>query len=149
MTVTSFRRLKPPSLRPRIPRVQRERWRGSARERGYTSEWDKLRDRYFRANPNCEECERRGFICPADVVDHMEPVTVNGDRRLDETNLDSLCHDHHNGWKRRLEQFVKQTRQVAMLPIWVKQPETRPPGVQITRTGPIEADGTFRSDPGE
>ncbi|MCQ8781709.1 HNH endonuclease [Mangrovibrevibacter kandeliae] len=144
VTVPSFRRAKPQSLRPRAPKQARERFRGSARSRGYTTEWDRLRDDYIRERPSCEECLRRGFLRPAVVVDHMVPIRCDPARRLDASNLDSLCDDHHNGWKRRLEQFAEQTRQVEMLPIWIKQAETRPAGFQITRTGPINADGTFR-----
>lgn len=144
MTVPSFRRSKPPALRAKREEARRERFRGSARLRGYTSEWDRLRDTYVREHPNCEECLRRGYLVPCEVVDHMKPVVDAPESRLEAANLDSLCHDHHNGWKRRLEQFARQTRQIEMLPVWVKQPETRPAGFQIKRTGPINEDGTIR-----
>ena len=144
MTVQSFRRSKPARLIPPGPRHTRQRHRGSSRERGYTGEWDKARDGYIRLHPNCEECLRRGYLRPADVVDHMEPARDRPDRVLDATNFDSLCNEHHNGWKRKLERFARATRQIALLPTWVKRPETRPAGFQITRTGPLRDDGTLR-----
>lgn len=118
-------------------------FRGSARERGYTAQWDSLRNRYIEANPLCEEHLRRGFVFSAEVVDHMIPITDDASGRLDSANLDSLCHDCHNGWKRRLEKFARQTDQVQSLRAWVKQPSLRPGGFQIRRTGPVRDDGSL------
>lgn len=144
MTVPAFRRAKPPKLQPAgagAPR--RELFRGSARERGYTTAWDNLRDDYARSHPFCEECLRRGYLICMAVVDHMKPVVDAGEDRLNPENLDSLCHDCHNGWKRRLETFARKTGQIDLLPVWVKHPDQRPSGFMIQRTGPVQQDGSF------
>jgi 5-methylcytosine-specific restriction endonuclease McrA len=142
VSIPFFRRNTAPPLRPRN-REARETHRGSARERGYTTEWDVLSASYRRAKPFCEECKRRGYLVVCDVVDHMVPIEDDPERRLDEENLDSLCHPCHNGWKRRIEAYARQTGQIDMLPAWIKQPEYRPPGFTIFRTGPVKQDGTI------
>lgn len=77
-----------------------EKRRGNARERGYTTAWDKARSVYLRDHPLCEECLRNGRITPATVVDHIIPH--RGDRKLfwDQTNWQVMCkacHDHKTG----------------------------------------------------
>ena len=143
--VPTFRRLKPPPMKNREAREHRERFRGSARERGYTTEWDHLRNDYIENNPLCEEHLRRGFVLSAEVVDHMIPISEDPSGRLNSANLDSLCHDCHNNWKRRIERFARQTDQTDQLRTWVKNPKLRPGGFQIRRTGPVKEDGTLET----
>ncbi|WP_306049203.1 hypothetical protein [Oceaniradius stylonematis] len=81
---------------------------------------------------------RRGYLHRADVVDHMVPVADAPQLRLDPNNLDGLCHRHHNGWKRRLEDYARKAGLLHMLPMWVKRPETRPAQFKITRFGPMK-----------
>lgn len=64
--------------------------RPDARARGYDWNWKKLRDRFIRKNPLCARCVKRG-----DLVDHVVPVDVAPERRLDETNLQTLCRSCH------------------------------------------------------
>lgn len=68
-----------------------------ATERGYDSDWERLRSRKIRTNPLCEECERQGLVVPAQDVDHIVPFEGRADpKRLDWSNLQSLCRSCHN-----------------------------------------------------
>ncbi|MEM7303395.1 MAG: HNH endonuclease [Pseudomonadota bacterium] len=99
-----------------------------------------VREAYAKSiNHLCEECSRRGYVTPLDDVDHMIPVRLRPDLRLDPENLDGLCRSHHNGFKRRLEKYAERTGQADMLPIWVKQPELRPMRFQIRKYGPMKS----------
>jgi 5-methylcytosine-specific restriction protein A len=75
---------------------ERERWRGSSRERGYTWQWEKARAAWLAEHPLCVECEREGRAVAATVVDHRIPH--RGNQELfwaSETNWQSLCASHH------------------------------------------------------
>lgn len=148
MTIPSFRRSSAPKRETRQRDRKKERWRGSRHERGYDAEWTALAAKYKKAvKGQCEECRRRGYLAFCDVIDHMEPVADNPDRRLDWSNLDALCHAHHNGLKRRIEDFARKTGQVSLLSRWMKFPETRPAQFQIMKRGPLE--GLLDADQGE
>jgi len=41
------------------------------------------------------QCYQDGVIRKADVVDHIVELRDDWSRRLDESNLRSLCHRHH------------------------------------------------------
>jgi len=75
----------------------------SARQRGYTWQWEKARAVFLRSNPVCGMCQEHGLLTPAAVVDHIRPH--RGDQALfwDETNWQSLCTACHNGHKQALE----------------------------------------------
>lgn len=71
--------------------------RGSRHERGYDNQWQRLRDMHLSENPLCEHClQEDETVTVAVDVDHVEPITVAPHRRLDPTNLQSLCRHHHN-----------------------------------------------------
>lgn len=117
----------------------RERWRGSRHDRGYGADWTRIRDAYkSKAHGQCEECRRRGYLTVCDVIDHMIPIEDAPELRLEMSNLDALCHRHHNGWKRRLEEYARKTGAILMLPQWIKFPETRPAHFHITKFGPLK-----------
>ena len=46
--------------------------RGSSRQRGYTTAWQKARAVYLAQHPLCVFCEREGLVTAAVVVDHIE-----------------------------------------------------------------------------
>ena len=69
--------------------------RGSARERGYTTAWDKARAAFLRQHPICEECARQGRLTPATVVDHIVPHRGNRQRFWDRDNWQALCSACH------------------------------------------------------
>lgn len=60
----------------------------------YGSDWRKVRDRYIAEHPTCAW---PGCGQPAEEVDHITPIRVDPSRRLDPTNLRSLCAHHHRG----------------------------------------------------
>lgn len=78
-----------------------DRHRGSARERGYDSRWDKARRTFLSRHPLCVMCEREGRVTAATVVDHIIPH--RGDQKLfwDTGNWQSLCKPHHDRDKQR------------------------------------------------
>lgn len=78
--------------------------RGSARERGYNSRWEKARKTYLMRNPLCIMCKREGRVTAATVVDHIIPH--KGDTALfwdTENNWQPLCAPHHDRDKQREE----------------------------------------------
>lgn len=51
------------------------------------------RARWLRAHPLCVECSKQGRVTAATVPDHIIALTNGGVD--DETNLQSLCAEHH------------------------------------------------------
>lgn len=72
-----------------------DRWRGTAASRGYDGAWKRLRDAHIHAHPLCARCEAQGLLTLATEVDHVQAVEVAPGRRLDRSNLQSLCHPCH------------------------------------------------------
>ncbi len=93
----------PGTLDPDARRAQYERERGSARERGYTAEWDKAAREHRREHPFCVNCARRGLLVIATVTDHIVAHRGNVQLFWDRNNWQSLCDPCHSGWKQRLE----------------------------------------------
>lgn len=138
MSIPSFRRSSAPKREEQPRNRKRERFRGSRQSRGYDADWTKLAAEYRKSvKGQCEECRRRGFLTPADVVDHMIPIADKPEGRLDWDALDALCHVHHNGLKRRIEEYARKTGQIDLIPRWMKFPETRPAQFQILKRGPL------------
>lgn len=69
--------------------------RVSARERGYTTAWDRVSAHYRRVHPLCEVCAARGVVRPATLVHHLDPVVQGGAVLTDESRLVSVCRDCH------------------------------------------------------
>ena len=76
--------------------------RGTRTQRGYGYDWLRLRKRKLKANPFCEECERKaeaeGLVSTvlAEEVHHKVPFKgINDPLRLDWDNLESLCRACH------------------------------------------------------
>jgi len=65
--------------------------RRSRQARGYDRAWFKLRARHLHAFPLCRVCGAKGI-----AVDHIVRLRVAPHRRLDPTNLQTLCHHHHS-----------------------------------------------------
>jgi 5-methylcytosine-specific restriction enzyme A len=47
-------------------------------------------------------CQKRGDIVRAKVVDHIRPISAGGHKR-DPANLQSLCIQHHNATKQKMD----------------------------------------------
>ena len=76
-------------------RWQHGHYRGSAASRGYDRDWQHVRllalqrDKYL-----CQHCLTEGRITSAIDVDHIIPLSAQGNR-LDLSNLQSLCRACH------------------------------------------------------
>lgn len=77
--------------------------RPSAAKRGYDATWQKLRESVLAAEPACRYCQEMGITEPAEHVDHIIPLHVRPDLRLEPTNLQPLCPECHNSVKAREE----------------------------------------------
>lgn len=68
----------------------------TARERGYTSAWDRARADFMRAHPACVGCSSEGRYTRAEHVHHSVPH--RGDMRVfwDRSRWLPLCTEHHN-----------------------------------------------------
>ncbi len=70
--------------------------RGTSAQRGYDSAWRRLRQWYVRQHPFCEDCLKDGIYTTTLIeVDHVVPIDVRPDLRLDSNNLRSRCRRHH------------------------------------------------------
>lgn len=106
---------KPPTYRPNRTRSDGTATPGDRRppdtdrptaaQRGYGSRWQTVRlhvladvhgEVYPHGGPLCRECQKRGLVVEATVVDHHVPH--RGDQMLmwQETNLVSLCKPCHD-----------------------------------------------------
>lgn len=65
--------------------------------------WRKARAAWLAEHPLCEDCQRRGIVAAASVVDHIKPH--RGDLALfwDRANWQALCKPCHDGHKQRAE----------------------------------------------
>lgn len=83
--------------------------RASASERGYDSNWLKLRKWYVAREPLCEDCNALGRVEPVHEVDHVIPITGPDDPlRLDAENLRSRCRSHHSQKTARWDDEIRE-----------------------------------------
>lgn len=61
----------------------------------HTTTWRKCRAAYFQRHPLCEECKRNGEVKQGNVVDHITPIRLGGEK-LEFSNLQTLCTSCHN-----------------------------------------------------
>ncbi len=73
-----------------------ERYRGTAKARGYDKDWRRVRYDVLKANPYCVKCQALNPFSTelAREVDHVVPL-ANGGERLDRANLQPLCRQCH------------------------------------------------------
>ena len=63
----------------------------------HSKEWKSMRNLVmFDHGGLCTQCARLDMTVPADVVDHIIPISVDWDQRLNRDNLQPLCHSCHN-----------------------------------------------------
>src|SRR5690348_3184899 len=76
----------------RCPAHQRdfEHQRGSAKERGYSASWRRLRRAVLAIEPLCRHCAKQGYVTAASELDHVAPMSQGG-ARLDPANVQPLC----------------------------------------------------------
>ena len=90
-----------------------DRYRGTPAERGYDQDWRRLRTAYYRQHPFCEDCLEQGVHTSEHIeVDHVIPIAVRPDLRLQWSNLRSRCRSHHQAKTHRDRQTYGQ-RQTA------------------------------------
>jgi 5-methylcytosine-specific restriction protein A len=92
---------------------QRELWRGSASSRGYDAAWKRIRLQALKRDYHlCQTCLRATppRFNPAVDVDHVIPIRVAPDRRLDLSNLQSICRECHA--KKTAFEKTRQARQL-------------------------------------
>lgn len=77
-------------------RHDKEKRRGTARERGYTRDWERESKDHLRKHPLCVECEKQSLYKPATVVDHKIPHRGNQRLFWDKGNWQSMCKKHHD-----------------------------------------------------
>lgn len=70
------------------------------RQKAYNmSGWRKLRMKYLKEHPLCEECLKRNKVTPADQVHHkrspFKKGEINYELFLDPNNLESICAECH------------------------------------------------------
>ena len=74
---------------------EHDKYRGSARQRGYDSTWEKLRKIVLRENPLCYDCLEIDRVTPSKEVHHIKKVRDYPELRLVKSNLMCLCEYHH------------------------------------------------------
>ena len=60
----------------------------------YGRAWKRIRDRYIKAHPLCEQCQKNGYITPAEEVHHILPLSKGGGNETN--NLMALCKSCHS-----------------------------------------------------
>ena len=70
--------------------------RGSSSSQGYDAEWERIAKRRRQLDYYlCQECLKRGLSTSAKDVDHIIPLHVRIDWRLELGNTQVLCRMHH------------------------------------------------------
>lgn len=92
---------KPKYQRPQESYSERMEKDGQYRKFYKSKAWRDMSYIYRLNNPVCEQCIELGIAAKADVVDHIIEIKDDWSRRLDDSNLKSLCHQHHEIKTRR------------------------------------------------
>jgi len=69
--------------------------RGSARQRGYTRAWERLRAYVLQREPLCRPCQERGIVRPATLVHHLDPIREGNTNLPPLDRLVPLCEACH------------------------------------------------------
>jgi 5-methylcytosine-specific restriction protein A len=97
---------KPPtftSKAQREARADREARRQKSDAKVYDKDWRRLRRDHIQSHPLCVLCREQNIIRAGDHVDHRVPVQVAPERRVDPTNLRTVCHPHHSQLTRNFQ----------------------------------------------
>lgn len=137
--------------------------RGTARERGYSTEWDKFAKGFLKSHPLCFYCSVQGRVTASELVDHIVPHRGDPDRFWPPDDADwsdffaACCRECHDGAKQRAERTADRTGKDvrAVLARWGLLPEGWPgsdPDMPIRSagatviTGPPAVGKTFTAD---
>jgi len=73
-----------------------DRQRGSSAARGYDSAWERIADRRRHLDCGlCQPCLAEGFVTASAIVDHIIPIHIRPDWRLEINNTQVICHPCH------------------------------------------------------
>ncbi len=75
----------------RLAEKESDERRGTAYDRGYDRQWEKVRMMHLRRNPLCADCGRA-----AEEVHHAVRLRCDKGKRLTMDNLTSLCKSCHS-----------------------------------------------------
>ncbi len=75
-------------------RKRSDEQRGSYRERGYTTQYDKFRAWWVNQQPLCQPCSKEGRVVPMEILHHIKPIAEGGDL-LSADNALSVCRKCH------------------------------------------------------
>ncbi|RCS25946.1 HNH endonuclease [Phyllobacterium salinisoli] len=84
--------------RARERKARHDQRRPTARQRGYTAEWERESKAFLAANPACRRCG-----VPAALVDHIQPHKGNQRLFWNRSNWQPLCRPCHSGAKQAQE----------------------------------------------
>ena len=103
-------------------RLQRNREadgrRGSARKRGYTTQWDRASKAHLRDHPLCIGCGAVGHTVEAKVVDHVEPHRGDMVKFWNRDMWQGCCTWHHDTVKQRMERMLA-TGEATLEDMWL------------------------------
>lgn len=77
-------------------RLKAEQHRNRTKAQTYDHTWRKLSIRFRQQNPLCAICLANDLVTLATEVDHITPIKHEPERKLDWSNLQSLCHSCHS-----------------------------------------------------
>jgi 5-methylcytosine-specific restriction protein A len=73
-----------------------DRKRGTTTERGYDGPWKRLAKQRRELDCYlCQECLKQGIVTASPLVDHIIPIHIRPDWRLEIDNTQVLCELHH------------------------------------------------------
>lgn len=85
-----------PKRKSYLPKREAQGRRLHANSQFYQSQqWRRVRASFLADHPLCEECQKRGLVVAARVVDHIVPINEGGER-YDPRNFQALCDKCHN-----------------------------------------------------
>jgi len=76
--------------------------RGNVSALHSTARWQKMRAQQLATHPLCASCAQQGRVVAATVADHVRPHH-DDPQSFWTGDLQSLCQDCHDGFKKRLE----------------------------------------------
>lgn len=90
---------------PTDSRKRYDRERGTARQRGYTSKWDKASAAFLKRHTICPACEAAGILQRSEVTDHIVPHKRDQKLFWERKNWQPCCRWHHDVVKQKLERM--------------------------------------------
>lgn len=81
----------------RQARAISDRKRGTTKERGYDSDWERVAQQRRELDAYlCQACLLEERLTASKLVDHIYPIHIRPDWRLEIANTQVLCRDHHS-----------------------------------------------------